>query len=412
MNRKQWTALCAMILTVAVLITSLCSCSTTIVQAKDLMDGIEKNEGKGKTADQAFLSSQFDFAVELLQNAHKDEENTLLSPLSLALALSMTANGANKESLAQMEAVLGNGIPIREMNAYLLGLTSSLSREKGAKAEIANSIWFHQNLDVKKDFLQTNADYYNAAAYRSEFNDATLDEINSWVKKNTDGMIEKIIERISPQDRMFLVNAIVFDGKWESKYQKNDLFDGIFYNADGTKQKVTMMHSDENLYLSDEKVTGFMKPYEGGKYSFAAFLPNQGIDLEEYLAEFTGQKLSDLISGAKKSSVNVTLPKFKQEYKNNLSEILSQMGMEDIFTEKADLSGISDHSDLVVSEVLHKTYLSLDENGTRAAAVSSVGLKEMAMVQEYSVTLDRPFLYMILDNNTNLPIFLGITNNL
>ncbi len=412
MKHKQWTTLCALVLTVTVLMTSLCSCSSTIVQAKDLMDGIEKTEVEGKKANQTFLSSQFDFAIELLQNSHKNKENTLLSPLSLVLALSMTANGAENESLKQMENVLGNGIPVEEMNAYLLELTSSLSKEKGARADIANSIWFHQNLDIQKDFLQTNADYYDAAAYKSEFNEVTLKEINNWVKEKTDGMIEEIIERLSPQDRMFLINAIVFDGKWESKYQKKDLFDGIFYGTDGTEQKVTMMHSDENLYISDGTATGFIKPYEGGKYSFAAIVPNQGMEIDDYVANLNGSKLSDLISGAKNGGVSVTMPKFEQEYKNNLSDILFKMGMKDIFTEQADLSGISENSDLVVSEVLHKTYLSLDESGTRAAAVSSVGVKEMAMVQNYSVTLDRPFLYMIIDNNTSLPLFIGITNNL
>ena len=412
MNRKRWTALCAFMLTVTVLIASFSSCSATIVQAKDLMNDIEKTEVKGKEPNQKFLSSQFDFAVELLQNVHKSQENTLLSPLSLTLALSMTANGASGESLKQMEEVLGKGIPMEEMNAYLLGLTSSLSKEKGARADIANSIWFHQNLAVKREFLQINANYYNAAAYQSEFNDVTLEEINHWVKKNTDGMIEKIIDRISPQDRMYLINAIIFDGKWESKYQKSDLFDGVFHGANGNDQKVTMMHSDENLYISDSNASGFIKPYEGGQYSFAAIVPKEEITIDDYLSALTGNDLSNLISQAKKAGVSVTIPKFEQEYKSNLSDTLIAMGMEDIFGDDADLSRISDNRELCVSEVLHKTYLSLDENGTRAAAVSSVGIKEMAIVQNYSVTLDRPFLYMILDNNTSLPLFVGIANNL
>ena len=206
MKTKRWMVA---ILCLSVLVTgmmSLSGCGTT-VQAANLMEGIAAKPVSGKAADDAFKNSSADFAIKLFQQTRDGNKNSLISPLSVMLALSMTANGAKGETLAQVEALLGGDIPMETLNEYLYSYIKALPSEKTAKLNIANSIWFRDNgFTAEKAFLQKNADYYGAEAYKSVFNEKTLRDINNWVKKNTDGMIEKIIDNIDSDAVMYLIN--------------------------------------------------------------------------------------------------------------------------------------------------------------------------------------------------------------
>lgn len=182
------------------------------VQAADLMDGISAQAVQGKPIDARFIENTADFSLELFRATIDAAENSLVSPLSVLLALGMTANGAATETLAQMEAVLGNSIPLAELNAYLYTYVEGLPSREKVNLNIANSIWFRENLAVEKDFLQTNADYYGAAAYKSAFDQQTIQDVNNWVEENTRGMIDKILEEIAPDAIMYLINAIAFEG--------------------------------------------------------------------------------------------------------------------------------------------------------------------------------------------------------
>ena len=398
------------ILLTAILVLNLAGCGIQAAAA-DLMEGVSKQTVTGKTTDAAFVSPAAGFAVELFKKTVAKGKNSLISPLSVMLALAMTANGADSQTKAEMQTLLGGDIPLEELNEYLYNYIKNLPSAEKYKLEIANSIWFKNDgtLSVKPEFLQTNANYYDAAARKAPFDKQTAAEINSWVKENTDGMIDQIIEEIPAEALMYLINAVVFDAEWQTVYTQQNVSDGKFHVHDGTEQNVKMMHSMEGRYLDDGKATGFIKNYKDGKYSFAALLPNEGISIDDYIASLTGEGLIATLSGAKDESLTAVLPKFGYDYKITMNDALKALGMPTAFdAQNADFSklGTSTVGNLYIGEVLHKTHIEVNENGTRAGAVTSVMMCG-AGLPNYSVTLDRPFVYVIVDNATNLPIFIG-----
>jgi serpin B len=334
------------------------------------------------------------------------------------LALAMTANGADGETLAQLEALLGGGIPLTELNEYLYSYAHSLPSQEKSKLKIANSIWFRGNSDslqVNDDFLQRNADYYNAAAYSSAFDKQTIDDINNWVKSNTDGMIDEILEEIKERDMLFLINAVLFDAEWQNVYFKENVRQGDFTDVDGVKRSADFMHSAEYGYLDDGMATGFIKPYANGAYSFAALLPNADIPIQEYIDSLTGEKFLDTLINVQRSMlVYASTPKFKYDYGISMIDALKALGVRDAFdADTADFSNMAKttygNGNLFISEVLHKTYISVDELGTKAGAVTMVAMSggSSGLPDHMVVDLDRPFVYAIIDNSTNLPIFIG-----
>ena len=244
----------------------------------------------------------------------------------------------------------------------------------------------------------------------------TLKKINKWVEKNTDGMIEEILNEIPDDVVMYLINALAFEAEWEEIYKTIQIRDGKFALANGIQQDVEYMYSEENLYLEDEKATGFVKYYKDKKYAFAALLPNEGVSVSEYVADMSGGSLKELLDNPQEVQVNASIPKFDVEYDVLLNDILKVMGMKDVFNgSKADLSGIGTHTtgNLFVSRVIHKTHMQVDEKGTKAGAVTVVEVKlesAMEMPESKMVRLDRPFIYMIIDCETNQPIFMGAMN--
>ena len=373
------------------------------MQAVNLMAGVQAKDAEERASDAAFSQASANFAVRLLQDSADGTDNCVLSPYSAMVALAMTANGAQGETLAQMEAVLG--LPIGTLNEYLHGC------DMGSEVTAANAMWFRDTPDlvVKDAFLQANADYYGADAYRAPFDGQTVSEINDWVKTHTAGRIPSMFNNMSPEIVLVLINALTFDAQWQEKYTESNAKDGEFNAADGTVQQATYLHSEESTYLDDGMATGFLKPYEGGRYSYLALLPNEDITMEEYLASLTGEKLLATIANASSESVQVTMPKLKTETTRELNEPLCAMGMPLAFSAGADFSGIADQG-LCIDTVLQKTYLEVDENGTKAAAATAVMMKECAIEITYSVFLNRPFVMGIYDNETQTFLFLGVIN--
>ena len=403
------------ILLVCSIVLNLTGCATK-VQAADLMEGVKANTVPGKAADDAFAQSQMRLAVDLFQSSvlESKDENVLISPLSIQLALAMTANGADGNTKAEMEALLGGEISLEDLNEYLYSYVNNLPSAEKYKLQIANSIWFRDDegrLQVEKGFLQKNADYYGAQAYKAAFDDQTLKDINNWVKDHTDGMIDSILDQIDEDAVMYLINALVFDAEWQHVYDKSDVYKGKFTNIGGTEKQVDMMHSEETVYLQDENAIGFMKPYSGSKYNFAVLLPNEGADIYEYIAGLTGESLMETLSTPQLGMVMATLPKFSYEYELTMNDVLKELGMPSAFSgDTADFSKMahSSRGNIYIGDVLHKTFISVDELGTKAGAVTKVQMNdESAPMSEWVVTLNRPFVYMIIDNETNLPVFIG-----
>lgn len=314
MTKTAFTKLMAAILAGAMMTLGLLSCGMT-VRATDLMEGIEAAEASGKAADDTFISALADFSIRLYQQSSADcskGDNFLVSPISAAAALGMAENGAGGSTKAQFEALFG--LSLDEMNAYMLDYLENLySSEEKMKLSIANSIWFDEGrITVSRDFLAANKAYYRAQMYQTDFSDPkTVSDINSWVKKNTDGMIEQLLEQISPYAVMYIINAVCFDAEWDVKYEKSDIRDGTFYNADGSSETVEYLCSEESKYISSADGTiGMIKNYKGGKFAFAALLPSEGTDIADFVAGLDGQAFLSLIQNAEPTPVNVMLPKF------------------------------------------------------------------------------------------------------
>ena len=383
-------------------------------QSADLMENVKAAKHETISTDDKFANAYADFSVGLFQKSFTDNQNTLVSPLSVTLALAMTANGANGQTKTEMETLLGGEIPLEELNKYLCSFTENLTSDEGFKLNTANSIWFRDDenrLTVEKNFLQTNADYYGAAAYKRPFDSQTCDEINKWVSDNTDGMIKEILDDIPIEAVMYLINAVAFDAEWESEYYEHEVHDGIFTNAEGKETNVRMMSSNEGVYLDGSNCTGFMKDYKGGKYSFAALLPSENTDIHDFVNTLTGAELNKILSNKETCSVEVKLPKFSYEYSILLNDALSALGMPTAFdADNADFSGIgkSTAGNIFIGIVIHKSNITVNEKGTKAGAATVVEtLDSCAPLEDKSVILNRPFVYMIIDNSTNLPIFIG-----
>ena len=344
-----------------------------------------------------------DFSVALLKNAAESGKTVVLSPYSVMQALGMTANGAKGETLQQLELALG--MPIAELNkAFAAVQPDSAFRN-------ANALWFRDDgsLEVSSDFLQACADYYGADAYAAPFDESTRTDINQWVSDHTDQRIPEMLKELRSNAALYLVNALCFDGKWVEPYSEDAIWDGVFYAADGSEQNARMMSSEEALYLKDGSATGFLKPYAGGRYSLAAILPNGSLD--DYVQKLDGDALRALIDGASDDPVQAVLPQLELKSDCELADALRALGINDLFDDSADLSGINGKQDLSVGRVLHSAVLRVDENGTEAAASTVEEIEMMGLRETYSVVLDHPFLLVIWDNQTQLPVFLAAVNS-
>lgn len=386
-----------------------------ILHAADLMDDFDSKKTvkkDGREADDDFTKAYADFALELFSKTVDTSDNVLVSPLSIYIALAMTANGADGETRAQMEEVFG--MDMERLNAYMLSYANSLSSTDTGKFNIANSIWFRNDgsLKVNDEFLQTNADFYKADAFAAAFDNKTVSDINSWVKVKTDGMIESIINNLSPDDMMCLINTVLFDAKWKEPYDSLDVNKKVFQNVDGKFKVVDFMFSEENIYLECDDAVGVIKPYKNEQYSFVALLPDADVNINDFVNTLTGEKWLDLIENKEKTLVDMVVPKFKYDYSTSMKDVLVSMGMSDAFTgDVADFSGIgySENGSLYIGNVIHRTYISVDELGTKAGAATAVIVYGQGgrLEEPKEVILNRPFVYAIMDNNTNLPIFIG-----
>ena len=402
--------------------------------SKNLMEGITASANfEGLDADDAYTLAQTKFSLNLLKQSmvHEDEkeENALISPLSAVFALGMTANGAKGDTLTGMEDALG-GLPIDTLNRYLYTQRNILNA--GDNIKLANAIWFRDDGTRElplESFLTCNADCYDAGLFAAPFDETTLDDVNGFVNENTAGRISKILDKIGEFDRMYLINALTFDGEWGTPYEKYQVTpDEVFTAYDGTENSINAMYSSKVYhYLEDENATGFVKWYEGGDYCFAALLPNEGVDIYDYVNGLDTEGFSAMLKKGMTESIpenwilHTVIPKFKLDYGCSMADSLKAMGMETAFDDQtADFSNMFEHAlrdGVHIANVIQKTHIEVSEAGTKAAAATIVIMEDNSCVLpeetvDKYVYLDRPFVYMIMDANTAVPVFIGMVTNL
>ncbi|MBE6729132.1 MAG: serine protease inhibitor [Ruminococcaceae bacterium] len=391
----------------------ICGCSENASAKINLMNGIKAENIVTEKPDYLFSLSQYEIAVTFAKEISSSQKgNFVISPLSLSTALGLCSNGAQGETKDELLNFLFKNGSQENFNVYLKNYTENL----GSGIKSANSIWYRNDgkITVEKSFLQKNANYYSAAAYEIPFDNSGKDFINNWIKKETDNSIDAVIEKIEDINMMYLINALDFNCQWNNPYSEYSVADGIFRSND-KEYSVKYLSSNEDYYINYGSATGFMKPYKNGEFYFAAILPDSNISLEEYIASLNGEKLKNTIDSAREESVKTKLPKFSFDYSIKAEEILKKSGVKLAFDEsKADFSAMGkvNGANLFVGSVLQKTFIEVNEKGTKAAAATTVEMiyKSAIIADEKEVYLDRPFLFMIIDGDTKLPVFIGAVN--
>ena len=401
---------------------------TSDTEGKVSSDEITEESAKLSVKD--FKTTVSDFSIDLLKKSVSEDvnkgENVLISSYSVLTDMMMATNGADGETLSELQKVLCKDASLDAFNEKLSAYDKMLNASESVKFHSANSIWVREGrLDAEKAFLDKNKELYNAEINITPFDEKMVTDVNDWVDKNTDGMIDKLLEQVpDEQEVMHLINAIAFDGKWAVQYDDYQLDEnGSFKNARGEDEKASMLCDDEGSeYMHDDKATGFARPYEGYEYEFVAILPNEDVTVEEYLSDMTGESFKKFYESNENVypdyTVRTKLPEFSYDYTTEMSDAFKGMGVESAFDPNtADFSkmGTSDGS-LYIGSIVHKTHIELDKNGTRAAAVTDIAMEcGSAFVEDpkyIDIYLDRPFIYAIVDKETELPLFMGVVNTL
>lgn len=394
--------------------------SPDLLLGSDLMAGIKRRADapQANKPDAGTLAAQQAFAVRLLLEAAGTKGNAIVSPTSVYLALSMALNGARGQTRVEMLKTLGaEGLDDQAFNQRALNLTAALKPAGNyVKLSIANSIWLRDSFSASPEFLQRNADYYAAAARKLDFDaPSAVDTINGWVQENTGGKIKEIINTINPDHRLFLINAIHFLADWQTQFKTENTRTDRFHAPGGDRQISFMNDSRGMEYLSGDGATGILLPYKEQDYALAVLLPAQGTTPRDWLATWNGSTLAQLLTSAQGKQVELALPSFELNYSIKLNDALSRMGMPLSFTDMADFTGMqaagAPDERLMISEVKHKTYLRVDERGTEAAAVTSIGITATGMLEPVQLKVDRPFILAIIHGPTMLPLFLGIVED-
>lgn len=360
------------------------------------------------------IETNNDFGLELLNQVitADDSPNIMISPASVSIALGMAYNGAETTTRDAFEEVLNyEGLSREEINEITKELIKVLvTNVEGNLLEIANSMWYDKGFPVEQEFINLNTHYYDAEVRKIDFRTANaVKTINQWVSENTNGKIEKIIEAIDPAMMMILINAIYFNSVWEVEFDPEDTQDQPFYREDHSLfGQVEMMFLESTLFASfTEKFSAVELPYKNKKFSMYLFLPAEGTTVNELLGQFDGSSWNSWLEDfTERNDFTVTMPKFKFEYDRSMAEDLKAMGLEVAFTDLADFSGISS-VDLLISDVIHKTYIDVNEEGTEAAAVTAIVFETTSIGPANGIRLDRPYLFAITENSSNSIVFIG-----
>ena len=389
------------------------SCSSNPSDSGD--DG-DKFGSVSSLTKQKVVTSNNTFGLELFRNIVNDQQDTnvFLSPLSVSLALSMALNGAANETETAMRTTLGfEDLTLEEVNIVQSELMELLvSTDPDVLFEIANSIWYREGYPVLDSFKTVNQTYYNAEIREQDFSLAeAVSLINGWISDATHGKIEEVLDRIDPDVVMYLINALYFKGIWQVEFDAEKTFDGTFYPVNEAALTTPMMvRQDTMSYYEDDKMQVVDLPYGDGKFSMMVLLPKEEETASGLAATLTTESYEAICDGLSEQAGSLYLPKFKIEYDMLLNDMLKAMGMGVAFSGGADFSNINGYGGLFISRVIHKTFVEVNEQGTEAAAVTVVEVKELCAPYpstEFVMRVNRPFLFMIRDNTTRAIVFAG-----
>jgi serine protease inhibitor len=395
------------IITLAALIC-IVACETSPVNPENNKIHIDKST-------EELIKSDNEFGIDLykkLLSYQEDDSNIILSPFSAALALAMTYNGADSTTKTAMEECLKKeGFTTEEINRIYKNLMNGLeSVDKNVTLNIANSIWYRDNFYVEEEFINTNKSFYDAEVRDLDFDDPSAkDIINNWVEEKTNDKIKDIIQQISPLTVMFLINAIYFNGIWTYEFDEESTENSDFILSDASIIQVPTMHLEENLmYYENDLFSSVELFYGAGNYSMIILLPNHDKSTDDIVNQLTKETWDDWSNSFEEQEVLVGLPKFKFEFEDSLNNPLTDMGMGVAFNpDEANFSKINPDQDIFISMVKQKAYIDVNEKGTEAAAATVVQMELTAIPDKKYFIVNRPFMFVIKEKDTNAIIFIG-----
>jgi len=403
------------LLLLAFVLTSISSCQKNDVQppSNNIIDLDEKSA--------RLIEADNEFGLEMFQKVREDsdEENIMISPLSISVALGMAYNGADGDTKTEMEEAMKlNGLTADEINAsYKMLIEALQSLDEDVNFEIANAIFYADIMGVKPAFLDVNKNVYDAEVERLDFNSpSSVNTINNWVAGKTNDKITQIIEQLNPLDRMVLLNAIYFNGIWSNEFDEEGTHELDFHKSDGTTIKVPMMNKLEKLdYTANSLFKAIKMPYGNGQYNMVVFLPETGRNSQDVIGELSATKWEKWMNEFEETDrVDITMPRFKFAFEAGLNDLLKKMGMQKVFIpEVADFSKISD-VELYISAVKHKSFIDVNETGTEAAAVTSITFTTTSIGNEPPTVpffVNKPFVFAITENDTDAILFIGEVQN-
>jgi len=374
------------------------------------------------TADQeSLVDGNNEFAFDLYQALKDEDGNLFYSPLSISVALAMTYAGAEGETEQQMAGVLHFILEDEDLHAAFNWLDEELAKrgegaegqdDEGFRLNGVNAIWGQKGYEFLVDFLDTLAENYGAGLRGLDFinePDESRITINDWVSEQTEGRIEDLIPEgaIDSLTRLVLTNAIYFNAAWKYQFDEDYTYDDTFYLLDGSEITVPMMHQSERLgYADGDGYQAVELKYDGDELSMVIILPDEG-NFEDFESSLDAGLIEDIIDDLGYTQVNLTMPKFEFTSDFSLAETLAEMGMPDAFSGSADFSGITNEESLFISDIIHKAFVSVDENGTEAAAATAVMMAGSAPVEPAKITVDQPFIFFIRDIETGTTLFIG-----
>jgi serine protease inhibitor len=357
----------------------------------------------------------FDF-LHTLQETQPTGDNLFVSPLSLHMALGMLLNGAEDETAQEILKTLKmEGVSIADLNnAYKTLINDLPVADSKVSLGLANSVWYKSGFQVEPDFQNVLKNEFNAEITGLPFDNAAKDKINQWANDKTKGKITKVIDEISPDQVMFLLNALYFKGDWKTQFDSKKTLDAPFKLENGSDKNVKMMYAKSDFHVaSASKYNAVRLPYANGQFNMTLLIPSGQNTIDQVLKEFTASQWNDLQStGLRQAAVTVGLPRFKLDYSGKLNKTLEQMGIQKVFTNAAELGKINKTADLFVDFVKQDAYLGIDEQGTEAAAVTSIGISVTSAGPEGPRYIcDRPFALVISENTSNTILFMGRIKN-
>ncbi len=364
------------------------------------------------------LEASDQFGWELLKTMNRESgpgENLVISSLSVTQALGMTTNGAGGQTLTEMLDVM-NFEDTQKLNDAFKNVREVLATaDKDVEIEVANSVWYRQTLPAKESFKTTVENYYDAVFRGLNFDEVEGSKkiINGWVNDKTRGKIPSIIEDIKPEHTMFLVNAVYFLGQWQYQFQEDATREEPFYLSDGTTVNVPMMNQETDLEIAaGDKYRAVRLPYGNGSFYMVVVLPAGDAGVDDLISSMDNSGWNTLLGGFQEQSVGLFLPRFETACNYELKEPLIEMGMGQAFSDGANFSNMIDVS-VKIGEVKHKTFIKLDEKGTEAAAVTSVGMELTSIGGggPMQFRVDRPFLFAIAEKESGAILFSGKIEN-